>query len=1496
MFSCITKNSHFSSEPDGLNREEHFSNYNSRRSSPERDCHSSPNSKGDRTSDTSGSSYRTALCSEETESFKDCVEYFEEAGDHLKQGTYCGSEHEQDSRTAIFSAAQPSSADGSKISKGTASQLHGTLNSFGNALQEPCNTNSQGKGDTCAAISGGVQAHFAPNRSETLGVSLPVQEARGQSLQAGSSSTIKDQTCRDRPCSSGKKSQQVQMSIKAKNSSDPVCGGRMGLVTRRLQPGDSESKYLDHPTPFSSDKSKEMLPNARKLKKSNLGSRTHGPVSSKPACPKYFAENSSVLSDSDEADNEVEQLTALSFQSLSCPQGSYLDMYSSSNRTSSSLSNSLPEDSSGINRWAACSDQRKTVLVSHTKGSRQFPPASKAPEKECSVLGKEHFECIDVTLENADGKKSLSKKRMVPKRQIQLRRKEKKDMGFCAAGDCAALQPFTQPRKESCAKGRTISDEFRLNYKKFMKAASLNNSYNKTRLASSLVKNVLAKKMQYDQRIKMEQASIRGSSTSSVPSSISTDLQGDSLEGKSSSLSKSDCSFSTEDVQSYSTSERSESIALNKDTVAVLRPTKGVVINEQIRENVCKLKKTFNELNERMMCQEATHLKRLPILADNDVTVAESTIKKQAAGERKEYRRAKAVFESMQGDTKSMGTVPKFAKTQKPWPNLKQRAIRQNKHTQSKEEPFLLKPKSRGMPKDIPRNIFTSKTKEMKLIPQMKNEHSVLHAFRRTTADKGSNNKRPPTTQSMTFSSVMFPSSSKSHSSEASRRPQTPPHGEETIQMETKGKARIHQGRDVRKLVSNTYSPGLKSSDSSGLDQASCSESKRENSLKVLPKESTAVSPLFIHCTSICRKDDGQAVSHLQEKKPSQIEDIDMSTLSLHDQSRTDREGTDNFNPTPQTHGNVSVCHPASKCSPVGESAVHITTIQSRKCVAENKESHPKAENRPVSYERSELNVRPSSTASKKESQLNIKVNSSLSKQMHKTETGYFPAFSCSTLDENPMKETLAQANHSLSREKKASASSEATVVPSLMYPQEIPKRENRCPTTSHIHEPCQTQEAEQPHQSLLSSETLSVDPKDRKGPCSLLKDEKMFFVPGSSQESCRHPQSIKPPMTSTQNIQTQTPANSLFVDNTSETTVLGDTKHLDDNRVLSDCVILDSPLTTREYTEGIKLTSNSSFIPSSSTGKPQDPGWDCFNKSQATNEQYFSATQADSTNYLTIPVKAHQCETATKQPGSLYMDNTSFTSNVSFQSSGEAPGNKINNDIFPPKQVERKVPSDNLLSSNPSHGQLPLRLEESPSFTRRNERISPSGKSDPSPTRHFAAPPLQAQRKMLVDPESGKCYYVESPRQPQLKMLYDPETGQYIEVLIPPVPLTSHSGLYQPPFSSVVMNPGAYGPPYMPYPGFPGFPPPPPTMPPVHMDLQDQPTTQETTNFNDSLGHFSKNEVPPASQTADGNYMESLYYIPTGINSSPNSNQVLFSPPTSSGLSVPEKGSFLRM
>ncbi|KAL7853778.1 hypothetical protein AOLI_G00206220 [Acnodon oligacanthus] len=43
-----------------------------------------------------------------------------------------------------------------------------------------------------------------------------------------------------------------------------------------------------------------------------------------------------------------------------------------------------------------------------------------------------------------------------------------------------------------------------------------------------------------------------------------------------------------------------------------------------------------------------------------------------------------------------------------------------------------------------------------------------------------------------------------------------------------------------------------------------------------------------------------------------------------------------------------------------------------------------------------------------------------------------------------------------------------------------------------------------------------------------------------------------------------------------------------------------------------------------------------------------------------------------------------------------------------------------------------------------------------------------QSPRHLLLDPETGRCFYVDMPQLSQRKMLFDPETCQYVEVLLP--------------------------------------------------------------------------------------------------------------------------------
>ncbi|XP_028272730.1 uncharacterized protein LOC114443022 [Parambassis ranga] len=155
-----------------------------------------------------------------------------------------------------------------------------------------------------------------------------------------------------------------------------------------------------------------------------------------------------------------------------------------------------------------------------------------------------------------------------------------------------------------------------------------------------------------------------------------------------------------------------------------------------------------------------------------------------------------------------------------------------------------------------------------------------------------------------------------------------------------------------------------------------------------------------------------------------------------------------------------------------------------------------------------------------------------------------------------------------------------------------------------------------------------------------------------------------------------------------------------------------------------------------------------------------------------------------------------------------------------------------------------------------------------------------QTPRRVLLDPETGKYFYIEVPVQPLRKMLFDPETGQYVEVLIPQQAM-SHSGLYPPSAAPYppLHNPNMYAPApqYMPY----GAPPPPPHQ--AHPQAQPQPPRYPETSaaaamhpsgpvvsYRNPSGQGSKPE-PQNHPPLDHSYLESMYYVPTGMNASPN-------------------------
>lgn len=146
-----------------------------------------------------------------------------------------------------------------------------------------------------------------------------------------------------------------------------------------------------------------------------------------------------------------------------------------------------------------------------------------------------------------------------------------------------------------------------------------------------------------------------------------------------------------------------------------------------------------------------------------------------------------------------------------------------------------------------------------------------------------------------------------------------------------------------------------------------------------------------------------------------------------------------------------------------------------------------------------------------------------------------------------------------------------------------------------------------------------------------------------------------------------------------------------------------------------------------------------------------------------------------------------------------------------------------------------------------------------------------QGPRRVLLDPETGKYFYIEVPMQPLRKMLFDPEIGQYVEVLIPQQAMPN-SNMYPPtaaPYQGPYHGQGLYASQYLPY-----------AMPP-HPQSAQQPRHPEpsvpTSLHQNTMGYVSSASQAPKSDvkghpSLDQSYLESMYYIPTGMNASPNS------------------------
>ncbi|XP_072898502.1 uncharacterized protein C4orf54 homolog [Hemitrygon akajei] len=238
---------------------------------------------------------------------------------------------------------------------------------------------------------------------------------------------------------------------------------------------------------------------------------------------------SSVVSELDDADKEVRSLTARTFRSLACAGDEYLDTFSADCRTSTEQSS---DDIVALNRCATYIDL-KCRNTAGEKGQVEFPtknaklgvrqgsgnqreesthlptsvnakhghPADKqTSKKQLHLSGK--FEQIGsrvITLTETlnfryDVKEHISGRRE-SERRVELAR-------GVVGSRCADEVTECTPREEGGESSRGISKT----------AEAMDGAQKKSRFASNLLQNVIWKKMQFEQELKMERGEITDTS------------------------------------------------------------------------------------------------------------------------------------------------------------------------------------------------------------------------------------------------------------------------------------------------------------------------------------------------------------------------------------------------------------------------------------------------------------------------------------------------------------------------------------------------------------------------------------------------------------------------------------------------------------------------------------------------------------------------------------------------------------------------------------------------------------------------------------------------------------------------------------------------------------------------------------------------------------------------------------------------------------------------
>nr|XP_006632175.2 PREDICTED: uncharacterized protein LOC102691544 isoform X1 [Lepisosteus oculatus]XP_015205299.1 PREDICTED: uncharacterized protein LOC102691544 isoform X1 [Lepisosteus oculatus]XP_015205300.1 PREDICTED: uncharacterized protein LOC102691544 isoform X1 [Lepisosteus oculatus]XP_015205301.1 PREDICTED: uncharacterized protein LOC102691544 isoform X1 [Lepisosteus oculatus]XP_015205302.1 PREDICTED: uncharacterized protein LOC102691544 isoform X1 [Lepisosteus oculatus]XP_015205303.1 PREDICTED: unch len=1386
--------------------------------------------------DSSGS-YHTALCSEAAEPSSDSSENFEDSKEDLSP-EQTDSEHgvAPESHISQRGHAAKKIALTAGVNRPTVMpRSPGQL-----AMQDSSEVQNTGpipepewrkEGEVSVAVGGHPSLRVAS--TEPVLISSRSVGRRSES----------DPTVGGGSCGTTCKEQQVQLSLTAKNRKGPASSSTV-LTDREPLLGMPGRCCSECPFSPQRQKPKEQPGSARKQS-------SHSPSAATHQTRDCASEASSMGSELDEADNEVKWFTDLAFKSLSSPQVDYLDIYNSSYRSSANASRPSTGESCGANVWSAYADLRGS---SRTDGNDVIAPDSKEPAEQFEMG---NFECEDVALESKDELKRG--KRTVPKRQIQLKRRDTSESraSESSESECKPTHRSSERRTQDIllrqhSTPAAIQDGYHKtedvtirqdNKKKLQKSVSLDETSSKTKFASCLIKNVLSKKMLYEHKLKQLQRTVRdGQPPVTVTASPGRDKglercretpKNDISDLCFTSGVKSDCSLSSEELSLEPLLPGK--LELSNQNVT---DTSNIILNTTVsakthQKPCCKYSfNAFENCVEGAANTKSSNGKQgkrseLVIPCEKRKACTDEGIMKDEAEHNASDNPGQQWRDSASSST--TGRVDVIS-TARPTRSKSGRTDKEEQHPVNTEK----------CQQQDPRAIFKSEAPEITLKPNTNDKVWTTLRVACLSPDK---------------------ETGKVGNGESLRPVSTPgvdqEKNKESDLVETtsynKGKTLIHKVRDVRKLVKNTYNLSFKA------PAAPPQESQ-------LPEPEEALflpagpPPVLIECKSISRPESKADDSHSVTKKEEKTTCVSPVVQTRENVS---------ISVSPKTSKIESILLKDMRKTPDKTSVTKTTGLRETPVKMLDSDGDKNSEltlGGIRNPELSDTSIDPPSREREISTLLVLKDGPE-----ETPAAGCLPSSSSHSVS-MILKEKGFQADIGVCETSSEDSNSAPKHVNTLEVPLQTCVLKSTGLESGRMETPA---EADLP---LPQSQT----------PADLLPPECQAAASDASKEQLTDECSHK----STQDSILQ-PESRSYGEFSQDLYASDDPPSYDERESFSRLLATDLPPGKPDkYCPAPPKCSCSVATQKSPAPLPSPPApspasaW-CDSETPESQQAMTSQTQRTDTsalNHPAFPLQAGQMKSV--PPAPLHPPSAASFFPVQLESEERRASQRPGHSVTRHKSPQPSHPA----GGSPLH-QPPKTAQE----TRQQLLCSPRGFLSPFAAEcgseglpypgnvaSSAVPCFQynqSPRKVLLDPETGKYFYIDMPVQPLRKMLYDPETGQYVEVLIPQQAL-SHSGVYQNPASpySSFMNPGMYSSPYMPYSGLPM--PSHPALPPGHPDLPG------STPHGSAASQNLKPEVP-SNQPTEQNYLESMYYIPTGMTASPNPSLPelhLKRPPSSSG------------